>query len=64
MAYDKLADGNRVYTAVSDNNISSADINELQDQLKEMLGPRPQAAMLSAGGYYRYAGGSVDAQPW
>jgi hypothetical protein len=40
MAYPKLAEGDRVFAAGSGVTASTADILELQDQLKTMLGPR------------------------
>jgi hypothetical protein len=40
MAYPKLTEGNRVFAAGSGVTASTADILELQDQLKVMLGPR------------------------
>jgi len=36
----KLCEGNRAFTAVANNAVLSADHNDLQDQLKAMLGPR------------------------
>jgi len=39
MPYPKLAEGNRVFDAVFDAETNFADWNELQDQLKGMLGP-------------------------
>ena len=40
MAYDKLCEGNRVYDAATGGRIYAADLDEVQDQLKAMLGPR------------------------
>ena len=39
MPYGELCEGDRVFTAVA-GPAASADINEIQDQLKTMLGPR------------------------
>lgn len=39
MPYPKLAEGDRVFDAVFDAETNFADWNELQDQLKGMLGP-------------------------
>lgn len=68
MAYPKLAEGNRIWTASSGNNADSADYNELNDQLKGMLGPLETQVSLATGWfdrsnagiwYYRKASG-----PW
>ena len=39
MAYGKLAEGDRIWDSATDGDIASADMNELHDQLKGMLGP-------------------------
>lgn len=39
MAYPKLCEGNRVWTSVLGNNVQPDDYNEMNDQLKGMLGP-------------------------
>lgn len=55
MPYPKLAEGNRVFDAVFDAETNFADWNELQDQLKTVLGPRV-ISIPSLPGY-----GNVDA---
>jgi hypothetical protein len=45
MAYGKLAEAARVKDFVPGNKIESADHNEIQDQLKVMLGPRQYSVL-------------------
>lgn len=40
MAYGKLAEGDRPFDAANNIDASPDDINEIQDQLKAMIGPR------------------------
>jgi hypothetical protein len=48
MAYGKLAEGDRIWDSATDGDISSADMNELHDQLKAMMGPRKYDLTMSA----------------
>lgn len=40
MAYGELAEGDRVYDAAENLDVDDRDLNELQDQLAALLGPR------------------------
>jgi hypothetical protein len=64
MAYGKLAEGNRIWDASLDLGIYFEDDNELNDQLRAMLGPREGEKIVEVGvvvsGTAGLTGGSID----